>query len=94
VVVGRILEFGQPLDSQIAVWPAGSRFQGQSSRGAGLTYRTRYGFAGATAANDSDMLLEGLDGIDLTLKSRAEIDAFVERDRRERPWIHLGAGRT
>lgn len=60
VVVGRTLEFGQPLDSQIAVWPAGSRFQGQSSRGAGLTYRTRYGFAGATAANDSDMLLEGL----------------------------------
>jgi len=45
-------------------------------------------------AESRDMLLEGLDGIDLTLKSRAEIDAFVERDRRERPWIHLGAGRT
>ncbi len=45
-------------------------------------------------AESRDMLLEGLDGIDLTLKSRAEIDGFLERDRRERPWIHLGAGRT
>lgn len=60
VVVGRTLEFGQPLDSQVAVWPAGSRIQGQSTRGAGLAFRTRYGFAGATAANHSDMLIEGL----------------------------------
>ncbi|HVN42312.1 MAG TPA: 3-isopropylmalate dehydratase small subunit [Steroidobacteraceae bacterium] len=36
-----------------------------------------------------EMLLEGLDAIDLTLKHRAEIAAFEARDRRERPWIYL-----
>lgn len=60
VVVGRTLEFGQPLNSQIAVWPAGSRIQGLSTRGAGLRFTTRYGFVGATAGNHSDMLAEGL----------------------------------
>ncbi|MEB3264449.1 MAG: choloylglycine hydrolase family protein [Synechococcus sp.] len=60
VVVGRTLEFGQPLDSQIAVWPAGSTIRGRSTRGAGLTFRARYGFLGATAANYSDMLLDGI----------------------------------
>lgn len=60
VVVGRTLEFGQPLDSQIAVWPAGSSIQGLSTRGAGLRFKTRYGFVGATAGNNSDMLAEGL----------------------------------
>ena len=35
-----------------------------------------------------EMLLEGLDGIDLTLKHRADIDAFVTRDRMQRPWIY------
>lgn len=35
-----------------------------------------------------DMLLEGLDAIDLTLKHRAEIDAFLEADRIDRPWIY------
>jgi 3-isopropylmalate/(R)-2-methylmalate dehydratase small subunit len=36
-----------------------------------------------------EMLLEGLDAIDLTLRHRAAIDAFLARDRRERPWIYL-----
>ena len=36
-----------------------------------------------------EMLLEGLDAIDLTLKQRPAIAAFRERDRRERPWIYL-----
>lgn len=35
-----------------------------------------------------EMLLEGLDAIDLTLKSRAAIDAFLVRDRSLRPWIY------
>ena len=39
------------------------------------------------------MLVEGLDAIDLTLQSQQRIDAFLERDRRARPWIYLGAGR-
>ncbi|MFM9089157.1 MAG: linear amide C-N hydrolase, partial [Cyanobium sp.] len=60
VVVGRTLEFGKPLDSQVAVWPAGSTFQGQSTRGAGQRFRSRYGFVGATVGGHTDMLLDGL----------------------------------
>ncbi|NBU24835.1 MAG: 3-isopropylmalate dehydratase small subunit [Gammaproteobacteria bacterium] len=41
-------------------------------------------------AESRDMLLEGLDAIDLTLKHRADIEAFLIRDRSARPWIHLG----
>jgi 3-isopropylmalate/(R)-2-methylmalate dehydratase small subunit len=36
-----------------------------------------------------EMLLEGLDAIDLTLKSRDDIAAFEVRDRLRRPWIYL-----
>jgi 3-isopropylmalate/(R)-2-methylmalate dehydratase small subunit len=36
-----------------------------------------------------EMLLEGLDAIDLTLKHRDAIEAFLVRDRAERPWIYL-----
>ena len=36
-----------------------------------------------------EMLLEGLDGIDLTLKSRALIADFRRRDREVRPWVYL-----
>jgi len=36
-----------------------------------------------------EMLLEGLDAIDLTLKNREEIAAFETRDRNLRPWIYL-----
>jgi len=35
-----------------------------------------------------DMLLEGLDAIALTLKQRAVIEEFWQRDRRARPWIY------
>ena len=36
-----------------------------------------------------EMLLEGLDAIDLTLKHRAAIESFHARDRGQRPWIYL-----
>jgi 3-isopropylmalate/(R)-2-methylmalate dehydratase small subunit len=36
-----------------------------------------------------EMLLEGLDAIDLTLKQRTAIDAFTKSDRAARPWIYL-----
>jgi len=36
-----------------------------------------------------EMLLEGLDGIDLTLKSSERIAAFRVQDRQLRPWIYL-----
>lgn len=35
------------------------------------------------------MLLEGLDAIDLTLKSRPAIAAWTDADRAARPWIYL-----
>ena len=35
-----------------------------------------------------EMLLEGLDGIDLTLKRLPEISAFREADRANRPWAY------
>jgi 3-isopropylmalate/(R)-2-methylmalate dehydratase small subunit len=39
-------------------------------------------------AESREMLLEGLDSIDLTLKHRADIDAFLAADRTARPWIY------
>lgn len=41
------------------------------------------------AKADREMLLEGLDPIALTLKKQQEIDAFVAKDKDERPWIYL-----
>ena len=38
-----------------------------------------------------EMLLEGLDAIDLTLKHRPAIEAFRRADRLARPWIYLDA---
>jgi len=38
---------------------------------------------------EREMLLAGLDAIDLTLKHRDAIDAFRDRDRVQRPWIYL-----
>jgi 3-isopropylmalate/(R)-2-methylmalate dehydratase small subunit len=35
------------------------------------------------------MLIEGLDVIDLSLKHRAAIAAWTERDRARRPWVYL-----
>jgi 3-isopropylmalate/(R)-2-methylmalate dehydratase small subunit len=40
-------------------------------------------------AEAKDMLLEGLDAIDLTLKNRDTISAFVANDKAKRPWIYL-----
>jgi len=35
------------------------------------------------------MLLQGVDEIELTLSRRAELDAFRDRDRARRPWAYL-----
>lgn len=43
----------------------------------------------AIEAEAKDMLLEGLDAIDLTLKSGAAINAWTVADRAARPWIYL-----
>lgn len=44
------------------------------------------------AAEPKQMLLEGLDVIDLTLTSRPEIDAWTAADRTARPWVYLENG--
>jgi 3-isopropylmalate/(R)-2-methylmalate dehydratase small subunit len=49
----------------------------------------RYSFSLEGEARE--MLLEGLDAIDLTLKHRAAIQQFIDQDRRARPWIYQGA---
>lgn len=36
-----------------------------------------------------EMLAEGLDAIDGTMKMRADIDAFLDRDRMARPWVYF-----
>ena len=60
VAVGRTLEFGEPLNSVLAVWPAGSEFTGQTPTGKnGLSWKSKYGFAGPTAATHYDMLIDG-----------------------------------
>ncbi|HEY5754584.1 MAG TPA: hypothetical protein VIU34_02115, partial [Steroidobacter sp.] len=46
-------------------------------------------WAFAIGAEAKAMLLEGLDGIELTLKHRARIAAFQEADRLARPWIYF-----
>jgi 3-isopropylmalate/(R)-2-methylmalate dehydratase small subunit len=46
-------------------------------------------FAFDVEREEREMLLEGLDAIDLTLKHRAAIEAFRARDREQRPWIYL-----
>ena len=40
-------------------------------------------------SNGGVALLEGLDAIDLTLKSRPAIDAWTDHDRAARPWVYL-----
>lgn len=47
---------------------------------------TVYDFA--IAAQHREMLLDGLDAIDVTLKHRNEILAFETADRGHRPWVH------
>jgi 3-isopropylmalate/(R)-2-methylmalate dehydratase small subunit len=43
----------------------------------------------AIDAEPKEMLLEGLDVISLTLKSRGEIEAWTREDRMKRPWVYL-----
>jgi 3-isopropylmalate/(R)-2-methylmalate dehydratase small subunit len=45
----------------------------------------------AIDAHLKEMLLSGLDEIDLTLERRSEIDAFLAADRARRPWIYLNS---
>ncbi len=39
--------------------------------------------------SDADMLLNGLDPVDLTLRQDDQIRAFQQKDRLNRPWVYL-----
>lgn len=45
-------------------------------------------YAFAIADEAKEMLLDGLDAIDLTLKRREQIDAFIAADRTYRSWVY------
>ena len=60
VVVGRTLEFGMPLDSKIAIWPAGSEFTGAGVNGPGLKFTSQFGFLGASVGDYLDQILDGV----------------------------------
>jgi len=46
------------------------------------------------APADQEMLLEGLDGIAVTMRRDDEILGFQSRDRLKRPWIYLTVNKT
>lgn len=54
-----------------------------------LTANRSPAFSFHISAGDKAMLLEGLDGIALTMKEASAIDAFEEADRKRRPWVYL-----
>lgn len=62
VVYGRTLEFGLPMQSQLAVMPRGlayTAFGPDGTAGGGLAWTTKYGAAGASALGMS-VLLDGM----------------------------------
>lgn len=60
-VVGRTLEFGISLESNVAIWPAGSQFRGTTETGDdGLAFESKYGFIGMTAADLFDQIADGM----------------------------------
>ncbi|HEY0941417.1 MAG TPA: 3-isopropylmalate dehydratase small subunit [Steroidobacter sp.] len=44
------------------------------------------------APGDREMLLQGIDAVEATLRRKDQIEAFEARDRERRPWMHLGKG--
>jgi 3-isopropylmalate/(R)-2-methylmalate dehydratase small subunit len=60
-----------------------------------LTVRTsNHEFKFAMSARHRRMFLEGLDVIGLTLKYKAEIDAFAQKHWNEQPWVKNVARKT
>ena len=66
----------------------GPNFGCGSSREHAVWALMDFGIRAVIAPAQREMLLEGLDEIGLTLRREAEIAAFQERDRRERPWAY------
>jgi 3-isopropylmalate/(R)-2-methylmalate dehydratase small subunit len=81
-----------PDIATLAVWveqdPAGHPLT-VDLRAQRVTSGGGHAFSFEIEAEPRDMLLEGLDGIDLTLKQRSAIESFRAADRKARPWIYL-----
>ncbi len=59
IVHGRTLEFGVKVDTSVVVIPRGYSFNGTTSRGPGLPYKSKYAVVGAMAG-DHLSVLDGL----------------------------------
>ena len=75
----------------VAANPAGNRVSFDLPQQV-VTAATRE-FRFELASEPKEMLLEGLDAIDLTLKHSAAIASFQRADQTERPWIYDIGGR-
>jgi choloylglycine hydrolase len=61
VIVARTLEFGTDIQSEIIAVPAGTVETGQLPNDAkGITYTTKYGFAGANGFGFTNMVVDGM----------------------------------
>ncbi len=60
IVTGRTLEFGADPQSQIIVFPAGTKFVGTVPNGTGLQFKSKYGFAGANGFGTRNAMIDGL----------------------------------
>lgn len=78
----------EELAGLIAGEPAGRPVTIDLERSVVVAHGFRASFSMDAASRE--MLLEGLDPIDLTLRSRGAIAAFREADRATRPWAYLG----
>jgi len=81
-------EFVREIARQVEKDPAGNRVDIDLKACTVTAPDGRY-WTFEIAPADREMLIEGLDAIDVTMKRDDEILAFQARDRLNRPWIYL-----
>ncbi|HEY9348932.1 MAG TPA: choloylglycine hydrolase family protein [Inquilinus sp.] len=68
LVVGRSMEFGQDLGSQILVVGKGTEMQGNAPDfGPGLRWTTQYGYVGLNTARDQSLVTDGMNAAGLSI---------------------------
>jgi len=68
LVVGRSMEFGQDLGSQILVVGKGTEMQGNAPDfGSGLRWTTQYGYVGLNTARDQSLITDGMNEAGLSI---------------------------
>ena len=76
------------LDGDVAIIGNGAGLVTVDLRNKQVTAPDGRSFDFPIAENYRQMLLEGLDHIDATLRFEGEIDAYERRDRERRPWVY------